>query len=108
MGEYKDFKKLCWQEMPKKYWRQWSRKKLCNEVEIRLTADRVSIDGGCEAGVTIIIIQRWVRSRECGKLLYGRRFPLLLNGAVRMNNVRPTILYVREAWCLQESKMGIL
>ena len=45
---------------------------------------------------------------ECGKLLYGRRFPLRLKGAVYKSEVRPAILYGSEAWCLKESEIGIL
>ena len=40
-------------------------------------------------------------------MLYGR-FPLKLKGAVYRSYVRPEILHGSEAWCLKESKMGIL
>ena len=43
---------------------------------------------------------RWVNLRECGELLYGRRFFPRLKGAVYKSYVRPVILY--------ESEMGIL
>ena len=43
-----------------------------------------------------------------GELLYGRRFPLKLKGAVYMNYVGLAILYGSEAWCLKESEMGLL
>ena len=49
-----------------------------------------------------------VMSRECSELLYGRRFPLKLNGAVYKSGVKPAILYKSEAWCLKESEVGIL
>ena len=49
----------------------------------------------------------WVNFRECGELLYGR-FPLRLKGAVYKSYVRPAIMYGSEAWCLEESEMGIL
>ena len=45
---------------------------------------------------------------ECSELLYGRRFPLKLKGAVYKSYVRPTILCGSEAWWLKESEMGIL
>ena len=35
----------------------------------------------------------WVQFRECGKLLYGRIFPLKLKAAVYKSYVRPTPLY---------------
>ena len=41
-------------------------------------------------------------------MLYGRRFPLRLKGAVYWSYVRSAILYGSEAWCLKESEMGIL
>ena len=41
-------------------------------------------------------------------MLYGKRFPLRLNGAVCKSCVRPKILYGSEAWCLKVSQMGIL
>ena len=47
----------------------------------------------------------WVKFRECGALLYFRRFPLKLKGAVYSSYVRPAILYGSEAWCLKESEM---
>ena len=50
----------------------------------------------------------WVKLRECGELLYGRKFPPKQKGAVNRCYVRPTILYGNEAWCLKESEMGIL
>ena len=41
-------------------------------------------------------------------MLYGKRFPLKLKGAVYKSYVRPAILHESEAWCLKESDMGIL
>ena len=49
----------------------------------------------------------WVMFREYGELLYGRRFPLRLKGAVYESSVRPAVLYGSEAWCLKESEMEI-
>ena len=34
----------------------------------------------------------WVMFRDCGELLYGRRLPLRLKGAVYKSYVRPVIL----------------
>ena len=50
----------------------------------------------------------WVNFRDCNELLFGRRFPLRLTGAVCINYVRPAILYESKAWCLQESEIEIL
>ena len=46
--------------------------------------------------------------RECGELLYDRRFTLRLKRAVCKSYVRPAILNGSEAWYLKESEMGIL
>ena len=48
---------------------------------------------------------------ECGELLYGMRFPLMLKGAVCNSYVRPVVpavLYGSDALCLKESEMGVL
>ena len=45
---------------------------------------------------------------DCGELLYGRRSPPKLKGAVYGSYVRPSILYAIEVWCLKECQMGIL
>ena len=44
--------------------------------------DMVSAGGGCEAAVTARTRCGWVKFRVCSELLYGRRFPLMLKGAV--------------------------
>ena len=81
--------------------------KLCDEVEtvreFTYLGDRVSVNGGYEAAVTERTRCGWVKLRECGELLYGRRFPLKLKGAVYKSYVRPALLYESEAWCLIES-----
>ena len=53
----------------------------------------MSEGGGCEAAVTASTRCGWVRFRKCGELLYGRRFPLRLKGAVYRSYVRLAILY---------------
>ena len=45
---------------------------------------------------------------ECSELLYGRRFPLRVKGAVYKSYVQSAIMYGSEAWCLKESEKGIL
>ena len=68
----------------------------------------MSAGGGCEAAVTGRIRCGWVKFRECGELLYGRRYPVKLKAAVYESYVRPAILHGSDAWCLTESEMGIL
>ena len=63
----------------------------------------VSAGGGCEAAVSVKTRCVWIKFRVCSVLLYGRRLPLWLNGAVYESCVRPPILYGCEAWCLKES-----
>ena len=79
-----------------------------SEGEFTYLSDRVSSGGGCEAAVTARTKCWWAMFMECCELLYGRRFPLMLKGAVYESYVRPSILYECEAWCLKESEMGIL
>ena len=86
--------------------------KTCDEVETAIEiiylGDRMSAGGGCEAAVTARTRCGWVKFMDCSELLYGRRFPLKLKGAVNRSYVRPAIEYGSEAWCLKESEMGIL
>ena len=70
--------------------------------------DRVIAGRGCEVAVTARTKCVWVMFRECGELLYGWRFPLMLKRTVYESYVGPTILYGSEALCLKESEMGIL
>ena len=76
--------------------------------QFKYLGDRVSAGGGCEAAVTARTRCGWVMLRECCELLYGRRFPLKLIGAVHKSYERPIVLHGSEAWCLKESEMGIL
>ena len=78
------------------------------QLEFTYLGDRVSAGGGCEAVVTARRRCGWVMFRECCELLYGRRFPLRRKGAVHRSYVKSAILYRSEAWCLEESEMGIL
>ena len=86
--------------------------KLCDEVEIvresTYPGHKVSAGGGGEAAVTARTGCGWVKLRECGELLHGRRFPLRQKGAIYKSYVMPAILHGGEAWCLKESEMGIL
>ena len=58
---------------------------------ITYLGDRVSAGGGCEAAVTAIAQCWWVKFRDCGELLYGRRFPLKLKGAVYKSKVSNSV-----------------
>ena len=71
--------------------------KICDEMEkvIELTFfdGRVSAGGGCEVALTARTRCGWVAFRECGELLYDRRFPLMPEGTVCKSYVRPATLY---------------
>ena len=60
--------------------------KLCDEVEtvseFTYLGDRVSAGGGCESVVNARTRCGWIKFRECGELLNGRRFPLKLKVAI--------------------------
>ena len=71
--------------------------------EFTYLGDRVCSGGGYEN--TVNTRHRWVKLREYGELLYGRRFPLKMKGSVYNSHVRPAILYGSEAWCMQGSEM---
>ena len=81
--------------------------KLCDEVEtvseFTYLGDRVSDVGGCVVAVAARTRCGWVKFRECGELLYGRRLPLWLKWAVYESYVRPEVLYGSEACFLKES-----
>ena len=70
--------------------------------------DRLNASGGCEAAVRARARFGWVKFRECGELLYGKRFSLKMKGRVYQTCVRPAMLYGSKTWCLRESEMGIL
>ena len=70
--------------------------------EFTYFGDRVSA-GGRYAAVTARTRCGWVKFRECGELMYGRRLHLRLKGSVYGSYIRPVILHVSEPWCLKES-----
>ena len=53
--------------------------------EFTYLGDRVSVGGGCEAALTARTRCGWVKFRECIELLYSRRYPFKLKGAVCMS-----------------------
>ena len=70
--------------------------------------DEVETGGGCEVSATVRTRCGWVKARECGELLHGRRFPLKTKGAAYKSYVKPAVLHGCEAWCMKDSEMGIL
>ena len=65
---------------------------------------RVCAVEGCEAAVTARTRYGWAKFRECGELLYGRRFPLKRKWAVNKSYLKSAILYGSEAWSQKEMR----
>jgi len=70
--------------------------------------DRISAGGGCESAVTARARIGWVKFRECGELLYGKRFSLKMKGRIYWTCVRSAMLYGSETWCMREKDIAIL
>ena len=55
-------------------------KVMCDEMEtvkqFCYLGDRLNASGGCEASVTARIRVGWKKFRECGEILFGKRFTL--------------------------------
>lgn len=86
--------------------------KLNDEVEtvnaFNYLGDRINACGGCEAAVTLRMRLGWLKFRECGELLTGRRFTLRMKGRIYQSCVRSCMLYGSETWTLKEDELSIL
>ena len=84
---------------------------LCHEVEtvkgFCYLGDRLNASGECEIAVTSRVRIGWMKFRECGELLPGRRFSLRMKGMVYQSCVRSAMLYGSETWYLRQSEMAI-
>ena len=89
-----------------------TKEKLCDGVEtvkgFCYLGDRLNASGGCEAAVTARARIGWLKFRECGEVLYGKRFSLRLKGKVYQSCVQSAMLYGSETWCLNEKEVAIL
>ena len=85
---------------------------LCDVVEtvkgFCYLGDTLNASGGCETAVTSRVRIGWMKLRECGELLRGRRFSLRMKGMVYRTCVRSAMSYGSETWCLRKSEMAIL
>ena len=85
---------------------------LCDEVEtvkgFCYVGDELNASGGCEITLTSRVRIGWMKFRECGELLRGRRFSLRMKAMVYRSCIRSAMLYGSETWCLRESEMAIL
>jgi len=86
--------------------------KLCDEVmtvgAFCYLGDRMNASGGCEAAVTARTRIGWLKFREYGEILHGKRYLLKLKGKIYRNCVKYAILYGSETWCLGGKELSIL
>ena len=68
----------------------------------------MNASGGSEAAVTARTRVGWIKFRECGELLYGRKFSLKMKERNYQSCIRSEMLYRSETWCLRENEMAIL
>ena len=66
--------------------------------------DKLNASGGCKAAVTARTRVVWKKFRECGEILFAKRFFLQW----KERYVRLSMLYGRETWCLRENEVAIL
>ena len=85
---------------------------MCNEVEtvkrFCYLGDRLNASGGCKATVTARTRLGWKKFRECGKILFRKRFSLQMKRKIYKSYVRSAILYGSKMWCLRENEIAIL
>ena len=55
-------------------------------------SDRLNASGGCEAAVTSRTRVGWKKFRECGEILFGKRFSLRMKGKIYKSYVRSAML----------------
>ena len=66
--------------------------------------DRLNASGGSEAAVTARTRIGWMKFRECGKFLYGRKFLLKMKGRIYQSWAISAMLHRSETWCLRENR----
>jgi len=86
--------------------------KICDDVgtvkRFCYLGDQLSANDGCEAAVTARTRIRWIKFRECGKILFGKRYYLKMKDKIYRCCVRSAMLYGSETWYLTEKEIGIL
>ena len=85
---------------------------LCDEVEnvkeLCCLGNRLNASSGRDTAVTSRVRIGWMKFKECGELLLGRRFSLRMNEMIYRSCVRSAMLYGSETWRLRETEMAIL
>jgi len=69
---------------------------------------QIDASGGYEPVETARTRLRWMKFRECGEFLYGKKFSLNMKERVYRTCVRSAMLYGSETWCLRENQTSIL
>jgi len=67
--------------------------------------DRMNASGGCEAAVIARTRIGWMKFREYGEILHGKKYSLKLNGKIYRSCVRSALLYGSETWCLGKKEL---
>ena len=70
--------------------------------------DRLNASGGSEVAVTARTRIGWTKFRQCGELLYGRKFSSKIKERIYQSCVRSAMLCGSKTWCLREHEMAIL
>ena len=70
--------------------------------------NRLNASEGCEAAVTARTKLRWKKFKDCGEILFGKRFSLQMKGKVYESYVRSAMLYGSEMWCLRENEVAMV
>ena len=71
-------------------------------------SNRLNASGRCEAAVTARTRLRWKKFRECGEILFKKRFLLQIKRKVYKSYIRSAILYGSKMWCLRKNEVAIL
>ena len=83
---------------------------MCDEVETvkGFCYIRLNASGGCEAAVTARTRMGFKKLRECGEILFGKRFSLQMKRKIYKSCVRLAMLYESKTSCLRENEVAIL
>ena len=63
--------------------------------------DSLNTSGGSEAAIVARMRIGWIKFRECGELLYGKKFLFKMKGWIYQSCIRSAMLYGGETWCLK-------
>ena len=85
---------------------------MCDEMEtverFCYLGNRLNASEGCKAAITARTRLRWKKFKECGEILFRKRFSLQMKRKVYKTYVRSTMLYGNKMWCLRENEVAIL